>query len=53
MEAQKLKVWDISLYLEIEWLQDIAKDSGRQKNNGALWTVHVPVDVNTLILQKF
>lgn len=47
------KAWNKALYLEIEWLQDIAKDSGWQKNNRALWTVHVPVDIDTLILQKF
>lgn len=53
-EAHKMeKAWNAIIYLEIERLQDIAKDSGWQKNNRALWTVHVPVDVDTLILQKF
>lgn len=51
-KKQKWKFWNTSLYLEIEWLQDIAKDSGWKKDNRALWTIHVPIDINTLILQK-
>lgn len=37
---------------EGEGLQDVALHGGRQQDDGRLWTVLVPVDVDALTLQQ-
>lgn len=38
--------------LEGEWLQDVSLDGGGQQDDGRLWVVLVPVDVDALTLQQ-
>lgn len=39
--------------LDGEWLQDVSLDGGGQQDDGHLWVVLVPVDIDALTLQQF